>query len=334
MPIMRVSLSLSSSLTKYLLKNKILSRARFPLVLMLEVTHQCNLACEGCGRIHEYKETMREMLRTEECIQAVDECPAPVVTVTGGEPLMHPEIDKIISAIVRKKRHIYLCTNGILLAEAIKKLRPSKYFNLNVHIDGLASTHDAIAGNGVFERAIRGIKEAKRAGFKVCTNTTIFKNTSENEIEELFSFLEGLGVDGMLVSPGFSFEHNNNEVFLCRNEIQERFGFIYGISKKYKILNSPLYLKFLKGERSLKCTPWGNPTRNYLGWKSPCYLITDTHYKTFDECMENTDWEKYQEGKDPRCENCMMHCGFEPTVVLEGGKRISDIIEMTKWSFS
>ena len=212
---------------------------------------------------------------------AAGDLSAPVVTVTGGEPLMHAEIDKIISAVVNKKRHVYLCTNGILLADAIKKLTPSKYFNLNVHIDGLAGTHDAIAGKGVFERAISGIKEAKRAGFQVCTNTTIFKNTSEDEIEELFSFLEELGVDGMLVSPGFSFEHNDNEVFLCRNEIQERFGFIYGISKKYKILNSPLYLKFLKGERSLKCTPWGNPTRNYLGWKSPCYLITDTHYKTF-----------------------------------------------------
>ena len=156
----------------------------------------------------------------------------------------------------------------------------------------------------------------------------------EDEIKELFAFLEGLGVDGMLVSPGFSFEHNENEIFLCRKEIQERFGFIYGISKKYKILNSPLYLKFLKGERYLKCTPWGNPTRNYLGWKSPCYLITDTHYKTFDEYMERTDWDKYQEGNDPRCKNCMMHCGFEPTVVLGGGKRLSDIIEMVKWSFS
>ncbi len=331
---MRVSLSLGSSLTKYLIMNKFLSKERFPLVLMLEVTHLCNLACEGCGRIHEYRETMREMLSPEECVQAVEECPAPVVSVTGGEPLMHPQIDKIIGTIIEKKRHIYLCTNGILLPDAIKKLKPSKYFNLNVHIDGLAKTHNAIAGKGVFERAISGIREAKRAGFKVCTNTTIFKNTSEEEIEELFLFLEELGVDGMLVSPGFSFEHNENEVFLCRNEIQDRFGFIYGISKKYKILNSPLYLKFLKGERSLKCTPWGNPTRNYLGWKSPCYLITDVHYKTFAECMANTDWKKYQEGTDPRCENCMMHCGFEPTVVLEGGKRLSDIIEMAKWSFS
>ena len=331
---MRVSLSLCSSLTKYLIKNRFLAKERFPLVLMLEVTHACNLACEGCGRIHEYKDTMRETLSTEECIRAVEECPTPVVTVTGGEPLMHPEIDKIIRGILNKKRHIYLCTNGVLLAEAIKKLKPSKYFNINVHIDGLAKTHDAIAGRGVFERATNAIRAAKRAGFKVCTNTTIYKNTSEEEIKELFAFLEGLGVDGMLVSPGFSFEHNENEIFLCRKEIQERFGFIYGISKKYKILNSPLYLKFLKGERYLKCTPWGNPTRNYLGWKSPCYLITDTHYKTFDECMKNTDWDKYQEGNDPRCKDCMMHCGFEPTVVLGGGKRLSDIIEMAKWSFS
>ena len=166
---MRVSLSLGSSLAKYLFKKKFLSKERFPLVLMLEVTHLCNLACEGCGCIPaEYKETMREMLSVEECIQAVDECPAPVLTVTGGEPLMHPEIDKIISAIIEKKRHIYLCTNGILLADAIKKLKPNKYFNINIHIDGLTKTHDAIAGSKFFQRAINGIREAKRAGFKVC----------------------------------------------------------------------------------------------------------------------------------------------------------------------
>ena len=330
---MRISLSLSASLIKYLIKNKLLAIKRFPLVLMLEVTHTCNLACEGCGRIREYKETMKEMLSTEECLQAIEKCPAPVVTVTGGEPLMHPEIDRIINGIINRKRHVYLCTNGLLLVNAIKKLKPSKYFNVNVHIDGLEKTHDAIAGKGVFERATDAIREAKRAGFRVCTNTTIYKNTTEDELEELFSFLEGLGVDGMLVSPGFSFEHNKNGMFLCRKEVEERFGFIYGISSRYKILNSPLYLKFLKGERHLRCTPWGNPTRNYMGWKSPCYLITDAHYKTFSEYMENTDWKRYQEGGDPRCKDCMMHCGFEPTVVLEGGKRLSDIVEMARWSF-
>ena len=329
---MRISLSLSASLIKYLIKNKLLAIKRFPLVLMLEVTHTCNLACEGCGRIREYKETMKEMLSTEECLQAIEKCPAPVVTVTGGEPLMHPEIDRIINGIINRKRHVYLCTNGLLLVNAIKKLKPSKYFNVNVHIDGLEKTHDAIAGKGVFERATDAIREAKRAGFRVCTNTTIYKNTTEDELEDLFSFLEGLGVDGMLVSPGFSFEHNKNEIFLCRKEVEERFGFIYGISSRYKILNSPLYLKFLKGERHLRCTPWGNPTRNYMGWKSPCYLITDAHYKTFSEYMENTDWKRYQEGGDPRCKDCMMHCGFEPTVVLEGGKRLSDIVEMARWS--
>ncbi|MCR4291458.1 MAG: adenosyl-hopene transferase HpnH [Candidatus Kuenenia sp.] len=331
---MRVSLALSFSLTKYLIKNRLLFKKRFPLVLMLEVTHLCNLACEGCGRILEYHDTMREMLSVGECMQAIHECPTPVVTITGGEPLMHPEIDKIISGVIKEKRHVYLCTNGILLVDALKKLKPDKYLNINVHIDGLAETHDKIAGKGIFDRATNAIREAKKAGFKVCTNTTIFKNTSEKEIMELFSFLQGLGVDGMLVSPGYGFEHNENEIFLCQKEIEERFGFIYGISKKYKILNSPLYLKFLKGERTLKCTPWGNPTRNCSGWKSPCYLITNTHYKTFDEYMKQTDWEKYQEGRDPRCENCMMHCGFEPTVVLEGGKRLSDIYEMAKWGLS
>jgi len=329
---MRISPSLGFSLSKYLIKNRLLARKKFPLVLMLEVTHLCNLACEGCGRILEYNNTMHEMLSVEECLHALDECPAPVVSVTGGEPLMHPEIEKILYGILQKKRHIYLCTNGILLANVIEKLRPSKYLNINVHLDGMATTHDKIAGEGVFEQAVNAIRKAKKAGFNVCTNTTIYRDTNEEELRELFAFLESLGVGGMLISPGYSFEENENEIFLCQNEIQERFGFIYGLSKKYKILNSPLYLKFLKGERTLKCTPWGNPTRNYMGWKSPCYLITNTHYKTFDEYIKQTDWEKYKNGKDPRCRNCMMHCGFEPTAVLEGGKRLSDLIELAKWN--
>ncbi|HHT9127047.1 MAG TPA: adenosyl-hopene transferase HpnH [Candidatus Brocadiia bacterium] len=332
---MRVSARLGTSLAKYLLKNRLASREKFPLVLMLEVTHLCNLACKGCGRIWEYRETLGELMGVEECLSAVDECDAPVVSVTGGEPLMHPQIGDIVRGILDKKRHIYLCTNGLLLAESLHKLKPSPYFNINVHIDGLEETHDAITGvKGVFKRATDAIKKAKSAGFKVCTNTTIYKNTIPGEIEKLFIYLERLGVDGMLVSPGFSFEDNGNNIFLCREEIQQKFGFVYNLSKRFKVINSPLYLKFLRGERDLLCTPWGNPTKNYHGWKSPCYLITDTHYGTYRELMASTDWEKYRSGNDPRCKNCMMHSGYEATVVLEGGRKFSDILEMARWSLS
>jgi hopanoid biosynthesis associated radical SAM protein HpnH len=332
---MRVSVKLGTSLTKYILKNKLASREKFPLVLMLEVTHRCNLACKGCGRIWEYKETLSELMSAQECLAAVDECGAPVVSVTGGEPLMHPQIGDIVSGILERKRHVYLCTNGLLLTESLQKFKPSPYLNINVHIDGLEETHDAITGlKGVFKEATEAIRMAKDFGFKVCTNTTIYKNTLPSEIEELFLHLESLGVDGMLVSPGFNFEDNNNNVFLCRQEIQQKFGFVYNLSKRFKVINSPLYLKFLRGERELLCTPWGNPTRNYHGWKSPCYLITDAHYGTYQELMASTDWEKYRSGKDPRCKNCMMHSGYEASVVLDGGKKLSDLIEMARWSFS
>ena len=332
---MRVSVRLVASLAKHISKNKLASREKFPLVLMLEVTHLCNLACKGCARIREYKETLKELMTTEDCLASVDECDAPVVSVTGGEPLMHPHIGDIVSGILGRKRHVYLITNGLLLAESFHKLKPSPYFNINVHIDGLEETHDAITGiQGVFKKATEAIKMAKDSGFKVCTNTTIYKNTAPEEIEELFLFLEKLRVDGMLVAPAFDFEDNKNNIFLCREEVQQKFGFIYNLSRRFKVINSPLYLKFLKGERDLRCSPWGNPTRNYLGWKSPCYLITDTHYASYHEFMASTNWEKYRSGSDPRCKNCMMHCGYEATAVFEVGKKFSDILEMARRSFS
>lgn len=332
---MRFPISLTTSMTKYLIKNKLFGKSRFPLVLMLEITHLCNLKCEGCGRIREYRETLNEMISFEECMQAADECPSPVVTVTGGEPLMHPDIDKIIAGLLAKRRHIYMCTNGVILKQSLHKFKPNVGFNINIHFDGLAEKHNAIVGQeGVFEISTEAIVAAKQKGFRVCTNTTIYKNSDLKEIEELFTYLTSLNVDGILVSPGFSFEDNDNDVFMSREEINEKFAHIFELSKRFKVISSPLYLRFLKGERELLCTPWGNPTRNTQGWKSPCYLITDKHCETFEELMETTDWEKFRNRRDARCENCMVHCGVEPTVVLEGAKRFSDLLEMAKWNLS
>jgi hopanoid biosynthesis associated radical SAM protein HpnH len=332
---MRGSLKLTYSLVKYLIKNKFSFVKRFPLVLMLEITHKCNLACEGCGRIREFKDTMDRMMSVEECMSVVEECRSPVITITGGEPLLHPDIDKIIQGVLSKKRHIYLCTNGITLADSLKKFEPDSRLNINVHLDGLSETHDRIVGaKGIFQKATDAIKKAKQLGFNVCTNTTIYKDSDPQEIEELFKLLTKMHIDGILVSPGFSFEDNTNDVFIQKDDFYRKFSFIYELSKRYKILNTPLYLKFLKGERDLMCTPWGNPTRNYHGWKSPCYMITESHFSTFREFMDTTDWDKFESGKDPRCRNCMVHCGFEPTVVLETGKSIRDVYEMLRWSFS
>ncbi|MDR4505574.1 MAG: adenosyl-hopene transferase HpnH [Candidatus Scalindua sp.] len=332
---MRGSLKLTYSLVKYLIKNKFSFVKRFPLVLMLEITHKCNLACEGCGRIREFKDTMDRMMSFEDCMSVVEECRSPVITITGGEPLLHPDIDKIVQGVLSKKRHIYLCTNGITLADSLRKFHPDSRLNINVHLDGLSETHDRIVGaKGVFQKATDAIKKAKQSGFNVCTNTTIYKDSDPREIEELFKLLTTMHIDGILVSPGFSFEDNTNDIFIQKEEFYRKFSFIYELSKKYKILNTPLYLKFLKGERDLMCTPWGNPTRNYHGWKSPCYMITESHFSTFREFMDTTDWDKFESGKDPRCRNCMVHCGFEPTVVLETGKNLRDVYEMLRWSFS
>jgi hopanoid biosynthesis associated radical SAM protein HpnH len=332
---MRFPLRLNYDLTKYIISNKLRKTGKFPLVLMLEPTHLCNLACSGCGRIREYADTMQEMMSLKECLASVDECPAPVVTITGGEPFLYPDIHPLIDEVLRRGKHIYLCTNGLLLSNALDSMRPHPNFTINVHMDGLEETHDRILERkGTFKIAIAGIRKAKELGFRVCTNTTIFKETSLLEIEMLFSYLTDIGVDGILVAPGFGYEAVGEKLFLERRDIEKKFEQVFEMSKRFRFYSTPMYLKFLKGERKLDCTPWGNPTRNPRGWKAPCYLITDTHYPSFREMMEKTDWSRYGVGRDERCAQCMMHCGFEPTVVNEVGKSWKDILEMIIWNFS
>ncbi len=303
------------------------------MVLMLEPTHACNLECTGCGRIQEYKESLADNMSLEDCLSSVDESDAPVVSITGGEPLIYSKIGELVAGVLNKKKHIYLCTNGILLEKSLRKFKPSPQLNFNISLDGMEKTHDAISGkSGVFKQAVEAIKTAKKRGFRVCTNTSIYKETEMQEIEELFELLHTLNIDGLLVAPAFDYEDVADEIFLDRQAIYDKFRRIYDLSFKYKLQSTPLYLKFCMGERSLKCTPWGNPTRNPKGWKSPCYLITDTHYPTYSDLMTKTPWSKYGVGNDPRCANCMMHCGFEPTVVQEVGKSFSDLWEMVVWN--
>jgi len=332
---MRFPLSLNFSLSSYLFKQRVLRTEKYPIVLMLEPLHACNLKCAGCGRIKEYESTINETLPLETALKAVDECGAPVVSVTGGEPLLYQQIGQLIEELIRRKKHIYLCTNGMLLERLLGKFRPNKFLNINVSLDGMAETHDKISGEkGVFDKAVSGIKKARAAGFRVCTNTSIYKQTDLEEIETLFNFLKSININGILAAPAFEYGVLSKNIFLDRQATNRQFEVISRISKKLPIMSTPLYLKFLKGERHLECTPWGNPTYNPRGWKSPCYLITDTHYKTFEELMTKTDWSKYGTGNDPRCANCMMHCGYEPTVVREVGKRFSDLWEMIQWNFT
>jgi len=326
---------LNYDLTKYIVSNKMKKVDKYPLVLMLEPTHLCNLACSGCGRIREYADTIQDMLTLQECLDSVDECPAPVVTITGGEPFLYPHIFPLIDEVLKRGKHIYLCTNALLLEKALDNMKPHPNFVLNIHMDGMEETHDRILERkGTFKIAMAAIKKAKELGFRVCTNTTIFKETDLVEIEMLFSHLKEMGVDGFLVAPGFGYEAVGEKLFLERREIQKKFEQVFEMSKRFCFFSTPMYLRFLKGEKQLECTPWGNPTRNTRGWKAPCYLITDAHYGSFQEMMEKTQWEKYGVGKDSRCAQCMMHCGFEPSVVAEIGKSFKDMWEMFLWNLT
>ena len=332
---MRFPLSLSFDLTRYLLKQQLQGIEKFPLVLMLEPTHQCNLACAGCGRIQEYRNSLGESLTLEQCLESVEECGAPVVTVTGGEPLLYPPVFELLQELVHRHKHIYLCTNAILLEKALPKLPRSKRLTLSVHVDGLAETHDRHLGRpGLFNLALRAIKAAKQQGFRVCTNTTIFKETDVQEIESLFAQLTQIGVDGILVSPAYSFNGVSPELFLSREEIKGKFTRLHQSPRHIRYFSTPLYLSFLRGERHYDCTPWANPTRTPQGWRAPCYQILDCHYDTFGELMERTVWENYGPGHDPRCAQCMMHSGFEPSVVRQMGGSLTDVWTMLRWNLT
>jgi hopanoid biosynthesis associated radical SAM protein HpnH len=339
---MRFPLSLTTSMVGYMAGKKLTRTKRFPLVLMLEPLHACNLTCTGCGRIREYSSTIKDKLTVEECLESVDEAGAPIVSICGGEPLIYPDIGDLVRGILKRRKHIYLCTNGMFIKRRLHEFRPTSRFFFNVHLDGLEQTHDlCVEREGVFKAAVEGIVAAKKAGFLVCTNTTIYKETDLGEIEQLLAYLTKLGVDGFMLSPayGYTAVHETNptgaaEIFMTRDDIRAKFQEAEKLLAKYRMMSSPIYLEFLSGKRELTCTAWGNPTRNTRGWKGPCYLITDEHHATFRDLMDNTDWDSYGHGKDPRCEHCMVHCGYEPSAALGVNGRLGDSLKMLLWQLS
>ncbi|HVB35161.1 MAG TPA: adenosyl-hopene transferase HpnH [Patescibacteria group bacterium] len=330
---MRFPLTLTRRLTGYIMKKKLSGEAKFPLVLMLEPLHACNLTCTGCGRIREYKTTINEMLTVEQCLGAAEECGAPVVSICGGEPMIYPEIGRLTKELLDRKRHIYLCTNGMFIRKKLHEFRPSSSFFFNVHLDGMEKTHDmCVERDGVFREAVEGIKAAKAAGFLVCSNTTIYKETDLEEISELYDFLTGLGVDGFMLSPAYSYAAvQTRDIFMSREEIQEKFRLACALLERYNLMMSPIYLEYLRGERDLMCTAWANPTYNPRGWKGPCYLMTDSHSANYKDFIEKTPWEKYGFGRDPRCQDCMVHVGYEPSAVLGANRHLGDNWKLLKW---
>lgn len=310
-------------------------RRRFPLVLMLEPLHACNLTCTGCGRIREYETTITNQLSVADCLKASDECGAPVVSVCGGEPMLYIELPRLVRELLARNRHVYLCTNGMFTRKRLGEFQPDPRLFINVHLDGLEETHDrCVERKGVFREAVEGIRAAKAAGFQVTTNTTVYKETDMGEIARLFESLRQFGVDGHMISPGYGYSAvNDREIFLTREDVREKFKDIGELARRYPLITSPVYLEFLRGGRDLPCTAWGNPTYNVRGWKGPCYLITDGHYATFEELMTKTPWEHYgHHGDDPRCEHCMVHCGYEPSAALGINARLGDSLKLLGWA--
>jgi len=300
----------------YLLKQKLAGRKRYPLVLMLEPLFRCNLACFGCGKIDYPDAILNKRLTVQECLDAVDECGAPMVAIPGGEPLIHKDIGEIVKGIVARKKFVSLCTNALLLEKKLHLFEPSPYLFFSVHLDGLKEHHDkSVCQEGVFDRAVSAIKAAKARGFAVNVNATIYDGHPPADIAAFLDFARDLGV-GVSISPGYAYERApDQDHFLNRRKTKELFRDIFarGKGKHWTFVHSALFLDFLAGNQTYHCTPWGMPTRNIFGWQKPCYLLGEGNVKTFKELMETTDWDAYGTGRYEKCANCMAHCGYEPT---------------------
>jgi hopanoid biosynthesis associated radical SAM protein HpnH len=300
----------------YLIKQKLMGRKRYPLVLMLEPLFRCNLACAGCGKIDYPDPILNRRLSVQECLDAVDECGAPMVAIPGGEPLIHRDIGAIVKGIVARKKFVSLCTNALLLEKKLHEFEPSPYLFFSVHVDGIKKHHDkSVCMEGGFERAISGVKAALAKGFAVNVNATIFDGHPAEDIAEFLDMARDLGV-GVSISPGYAYERApDQQHFLARKKTKELFRkvFALGKGKSWKLMHSGMFLDFLAGNQEAHCTPWGMPTRNIFGWQKPCYLLGEGYAQSFKELMEDTDWDSYGTGAYEKCANCMAHCGYEPT---------------------
>jgi hopanoid biosynthesis associated radical SAM protein HpnH len=306
----------------YLARQRLAKREKFPLIVELEPLFACNLACSGCGKIQHPEYELRRRMPVAQAIAAIEESGAPMVSIAGGEPLIHPEIDTIAAELVKRKRFVYLCTNALLLERKLDKFKPSPYFAWAVHVDGLRERHDAsVEREGTFDKAVAAIKAAQAAGFRVTTNTTFFTHDSPKTVRAVLDFLnDDLRVDEMMISPAYAYEKApDQEHFLGVQQTRSLFSaaFADGRRKRWRLNHSPLFLDFLEGKAEFECTAWGIPSYSLFGWQRPCYLMADGYAKTYRELIETTDWSSYGRGRDPRCENCMAHCGYEPTAVLQ-----------------
>ena len=305
----------------YVVRQHLSGRKRYPLVLMLEPLFRCNLACAGCGKIDYPDKILNQRLSVAQCLEAVDECGAPVVSIAGGEPLIHSELPQIVEGIIARKKFVYVCTNALLMEKKLSKFKPNPYFVWSIHLDGDRDMHDqSVCEEGVYDKAVAAIAKAKALGFRISMNCTLFDNANPDRVAKFFDSVKGLGIDGITVSPGYAYERApDQEHFLNRARTKQLFRDIFRKgkdTKNWSFNQSSLFLDFLAGNQQYHCTPWGNPTRNVFGWQKPCYLLGEGYVGTFKELMEGTDWDSYGTGNYEKCADCMVHCGYEATAVI------------------
>ena len=330
---MRFPVHITLDMVQHQAKNAMRGQTRYPYVLMLEPLYTCNLACLGCST-ERYTGKLKDRLPLEKCLQAVDDSGAPSVSLCGGEPTLYPELKPLIDGIIARKRHIYLCTNALTLDHKVYGvIPPHRRLTINIHLDGMRKTHDKVCDRaGVFDKAIEMIKEGKRRGYHVMTNTTVFRETDVGEVKALCEFTAGLGVDGMLVAPGYQYESVERDMFLTRDETHRKFKEILAFSRKYRFSSTPMFLEFAAGLREYQCSPWSTVTYTPKGWKGPCYLIAESYTESFKEFWEGTDWRYWESREDDRCKNCAMHSGFEASVVREVRHNPGDMMRLLAWN--
>jgi hopanoid biosynthesis associated radical SAM protein HpnH len=330
---MRYPLHITTDMIRNQVRNALRGNKRFPYVLMLEPLYACNLACIGCA-VERHTGKLKDRLPLAACLQAVEESRAPVVSLCGGEPTLYPELPQLVTEIIARGRHIYLCTNGLLLDESVYgRIPPNKRLMINVHLDGLRETHDRVCDReGVFDKALAMIKQGLELGHHMMANMTVFKDTEVDEVEQLCHLLSELGVEGMLVTPGYHYESVDRNIFMTKVEIQKKFGKILEISKRYRLTSTPMFLEFAAGLRDYNCSPWSTVTFTPRGWKGPCYLIGQTYSFSWEEFWSGTNWTYWESRTDRLCQNCAMHSGFEASVVRELPKSPGDMVRLVAWN--
>jgi len=332
---MRFPLHIAVDNVTHQIKNSMRGNKRYPYVMMLEPLYACNLACLGCAT-ERHTGKLKDRLPLEACFKAAADCGAPGVSICGGEPTMYPELPELVRGLIERKRHIYLCTNALLLDKKVfGVIEPHRRLTINVHLDGMRETHDKVCvREGVFDNAIEMIKESKRRGFHVMTNTTVFKETRVDEVRELCDLGKQLGVDGMLVAPGYQYESVERDMFLTRRDIHDKFKQILAFSRDFPLISTPMFLEFAAGMRDYSCSPWSTVTFTPRGWKGPCYLIGEKHTFDWNEFWNETDWDFWESRQDDRCQNCAMHSGFEASVVSEARNRPADMLRLAAWNLT